>query len=141
MLQLLSPQAGQSIVDLGAGYGRMGFVIARHFPDVRFVGYEYVAERVNEGKRCLNLAGAPPHIALQQADLSHFGFRPESADFYFIYDYGTRAAISKTLDDLKRVARNRSIVVIGRGRASRDAIEREQPWLSGTVPPEHHGHY
>lgn len=141
ILAEVAPKPGQSIVDLGAGYGRMGFVIAKHHPGVRFLGYEYVVERVHEGARCLEAATVPENVELKQADLSHSEFLPEAADFYFIYDYGTPKAIAKTLEDLKLIARSRAIKVIGRGRSSRDAIEREQPWLSQIIAPEHHGHY
>ena len=141
MLARVGLSAGQTVIDLGAGYGRMGFVIARHHPGVRFVGYEYVAERVHEGARRLRAAGAPPEIELLQADLGDPAFAPPGADFYFIYDYGTREAIDKTLEDLRRIAAARPITVIGRGRASRDAIERGQPWLSQVREPEHFGHY
>jgi hypothetical protein len=45
MLEEIKPKAGDTVVDLGAGYGRMAHVLARHFPNVKFVGYEFVRER------------------------------------------------------------------------------------------------
>ncbi len=42
LLEDLRPAPGDVFVDLGAAYGRMGFVLARHFPEVRFIGYEMV---------------------------------------------------------------------------------------------------
>lgn len=128
MLEELRPQAGDTVVDLGAGYGRMGYVLDRHFPDVRFLGYELVTERVRAG-----------HIGLVCADLLRV--KPEPARFYFIYDYGTRSAIEKTLGDLREIAGGRAITVVGRGRAVRDAIERGHPWLGAVVEPKHHAHY
>lgn len=139
MLARLAPQAGQTVVDLGAGYGRMGFVVARHHPGVRFVGYEFVQERVTEGSGRLRAAGAEKTSILLQADLSDPAFVPPAADFYFIYDYGTRKAIQKTLEDLREIAATRPICVVGRGRASRDAIEQHHPWLSQVR--EHLGNY
>lgn len=132
LLARLEPAPGSTVVDLGAGYGRMGFVIARHHPGVTFVGYEYVASRVEEAGRC----GA----RLECADLAAPDFRPVPAEVYFLYDYGTRDAIEKTLEDLRRIARQRALIVAARGRASRDAIDRGHPWLSGVVRPEHHAH-
>src|SRR4051812_31966969 len=32
ILERLSPKPGEKIIDLGAGYGRVGFVLFRHFP-------------------------------------------------------------------------------------------------------------
>jgi hypothetical protein len=143
MLAHLAPSPGQAVVDLGAGYGRMGFVVARHHPGVRFVGYEFVAERVAAGQAALRSQGATPAsgIELRRRDLASARFAPLPADFYLIYDYGTREAIQKTLEDLRGIAQSRRVTVIGRGRASRDAIEREHPWLSQVNPPEHRGHY
>lgn len=138
ILELLAPAPGTHVVDLGAGYGRMGFVMGRHFPEVTFTGYEFVAERVEEANRCL-VPWNYSQVRILPADLSDPGFQPAPADFYFLYDFGSRAAVEKTLEDLKSIARTRSITVVGRGRRSRDAIERRHPWLSGVVAPQHHG--
>lgn len=140
LLSLLSLREGQRLVDLGAGYGRMGFVVGRHFAGVEFIGYEYVPERVAESKRAL-AKFAYPNVKMTEADLASRDFNPCDADVYFLYDYGSRDAIAKTLGDLREIASRRSITVVGRGRASRDAIERGQPWLSQVVAPKHHDHF
>lgn len=140
LLDFLKPSRDQAVIDLGAGYGRMGFVMGRHFPESYWLGYEYVGERVGEGERALMRMGYA-RSRLVQTDLSDYRFTPRFADFYFLYDYGTREAIEKTVQDLKTISKNRSITVIGRGRASRDAIERFHPWLSGVRAPEHFPHY
>jgi hypothetical protein len=131
---------GQTVIDLGAGYGRMGFVVGREFPKMNFIGYEFVKERVLEGQRCLANFNYPD-VKLLQADLAAPEFAPVPADAYFIYDYGTRDAIAKTLEDLRTISQDRAIAVVGRGRASRDAIERENPWLSQVIPPVHFANY
>jgi hypothetical protein len=142
ILATLEPAQGSTIVDLGAGYGRMGFVVTAHYPGVRFVGYEFVGERVEECRRCMKGDFAQKgDFDMIQADLASPGFAPIPADHYFLYDYGTREAIDKTLEDLRLIARARPITVVGRGRASRDAIERRQPWLSEIIAPQHFGHY
>lgn len=133
ILAQLSPPSGSRIVDLGTGYGRMGFVVERHHPGTEFIGYEYVAERVREGARVFGR----PRIFIEQADLNAPDFSPASADYYFLYDFGSREAIQKCLEDLRQIARQRIIQVVGRGRSSRDAIEREHPWLSQVITPVH----
>ena len=140
ILDLLKPKAGQTVVDLGAAYGRLGFVIARHYPGVKFVGYELLPERVLEGRRVLAAHGSADTLLLK-ADLSLPDFKPAQADFYFIYDFGSRGAIDKVLVDLKEISCTRAITVVGRGRAIRDAIEREQPWLSAVVKPIHYARF
>jgi hypothetical protein len=138
ILNHLNPGPGTTVVDLGAAYGRMGFVIGRHYPKVKFIGYEFVGERVNEGLRCLKPFQFPL-IELIHADLSVPDFTPAMAEFYFIYDFGNPKVIEKTLHDLRRIAREKAIVVVGRGRSSRDLIERRHPWLSDVIKPTHLG--
>jgi hypothetical protein len=138
LLERLAPPPGSLLVDLGAGYGRLGLVLAAHFPEVRFIGYEAVAERIAEARTC-PLPFARP--GLVEADLSDPGFAPAEADYYFIYDFGSREAVEKTLGDLRTIARKRPITVVGRGRRTRDLIERGQPWLASVVPPQHFAHY
>ena len=144
ILEQLKPQPGSTVVDLGAAYGRMAFVIVRHFPEVNFVGYEYVGERVAEFERCFEVFAPDAdrkRIKLLNNDLSSKKFSPVAADFYFIYDYGSQAAIEKTIYDLKIIARKGSITVIGRGRLCRDIVERNHPWLSQVNQPQHLGNF
>ena len=117
----------------------MGWVMARHFPNVNFIGYEFVKERVEEVRRCWK--GTHSTFKILVADLSTIDFAPAAAEYYFIYDFGSRQAIEKTLQDLRKIAQERPITVVGRGRASRDAIERQHPWLSQMNAPEHFGNY
>jgi hypothetical protein len=134
---LISPTAKNfSVVDLGAAYGRMGFVIARHFQRVTFTGYEYVGERVAESRQAIARFGASPErIRMEHADLTSLSFQMPTADLYFIYDYGTPAAIEKTLHDLRKVTRGRDVNVVARGRVCRYAIEsRHASWLTKLNP-------
>ena len=140
LLALLNLKEGDHVVDLGAGYGRMGLVIDRLFPGVKFTGYEVVAERVAEGSRLISKL-ENPLIELIVADLSVEGFKPVEAEFYFLYDFGSREAIAKTLNDLREISMRRKITVVGRGRSSRDAIERGEPWLSQVNEPRHFEHF
>lgn len=140
MLSLLNLQTGQRVIDLGAGYGRMGLVIDHHHAGVSFLGYEVVRERVLEGQR-VRAERTLGDIDLQCEDLSLPTFKPLRADFYFIYDYGSREAIAKTLNDLREMSMQQPLTVVGRGRASRDQIERSEPWLSQVNTPSHHGNF
>lgn len=140
IVERLQPRPGETFVDLGAGYGRLAHVLAANFRGVEFVGYEMVLERCLEAERVLKLRGYHQNTMFCQ-DLSLPNFQPRAAAFYFIYDYGTTAAIRKTLEDLRVIAQARSITVVARGRATRNLIDREQPWLSAVVKPEHYDRY
>jgi len=139
MLALLGLKPGALIVDLGAGYGRLGFVVQAH-SEAKFLGLELVPERVAEGSNALARFGAD-RAELRCADLSSTDFKPPPADWYFIYDYGTRAAIEKTLRDLQELALTQPVRVAARGRAVRDAIEKSHPWLGEVVAPRQHGNF
>ena len=132
----LAPPKGSLVVDLGAGYGRIGFVLARHFPDCNFLGLELVAERVAAGNAALKAFGAK-NAELRCADLARDV--PPLADIYFLYDFGARAAIAACLDRLREVARQRPIALVARGGAVRSQIGRSHPWLCAEV--KHHPHY
>lgn len=141
ILERLRPPVGGTVVDLGAAYGRMGFVIARNFPKVNFIGFEIDHVRVQEGRRLLPQTGFGRKIDLIQADLTSPEFVMPKADAYFIYDYGTREAVEKTIEDLRQIARTRRVSVAGRGGRVRDVIEKLHPWLSQVVSPEHFARY
>lgn len=140
ILEKLNPQKAQTVIDLGAGYGRMGFVMAKHFPHAHFIGYEVISERVNEGSRTLKKHGCTNAQLLFQ-DLTDPEFTLPRAEYYFLYDFGSKQAIRKILNDLQIIARTQPITVIGRGRSSRDTIEKGCPWLSQVHPPQHFEHY
>lgn len=139
-LEFLALPPNARVVDLGAGYGRLGFVMARHAPGCFFEGFEIVPERVAAGQKALEKFCAR-NAKLTVANIARLEWKPPRADVYFIYDYGTRAAIGKTLEDLKGISKAQGIRVVGRGRGVRDQIEREHPWLSSVHSPVHFAHY
>ena len=138
----------EKVVDLGAGYGRMGFVIARHFPSASFLGIEVVRERVSAGAKAfekfmsrLSEASIVRSIEIREGDLASDEFEWPAAKVYFLYDFGSPSAIEKVLQKLMEQSLKSPITVIGRGGATRDAIERRHAWLSQVKPPEHFPHY
>jgi hypothetical protein len=136
ILDRLKPQPGQLIIDCGAAYGRMGFVMGEHFPEVNFLGFEIVPERVEEGQRCLALRHCNS-AKLICTNIDDPSFEMPEADVYFVYDFSFRKSIDRLLERLQKIALKRKITVVARGRASRDAVDYERPWLSKVVPPEH----
>ncbi len=140
ILELLKLQPGQTVVDLGSGYARMGFVIGAHYPESFFVGYEIATERVQETQKALERFNYK-NVKMLYQDLARSDFVPIQADYYFIYDFGSAQSIHKTLLDLKILAQQRAITVVGRGRACRDQIERRELWLSQLNKPEHFPHF
>ncbi len=127
ILSEIQPRPGETVVDLGAAYGRLAFVMARHSPETQFIGYEYVGERVDEFKRC----GARHHLPMAKMnhqDLLAPHFRLPKAEFYFLYDFGETTAIETVLFQLKKMAH--PFTLIARGRHSRACIDHSHSWLS-----------
>lgn len=136
MCELAKLGPGDRVVDLGAGYGRLGFILARFYPEAEFLGFEYVRERVEEGQRVFKALGLSKSTLLEQ-DLTAPDFILPVADCYFIYDYGKLEHIRATLGQLSAVADHHRFRVIARGKGTRGLIEREHPWLADVAPPAH----
>lgn len=134
--ELLNPALGTRIVDLGAGYGRMGLVLAGLYPEVEFLGFEYVRERVDEGSRILKLYQCLKS-SLKVQDITSENFQLPEAEYYFLYDYGTVSHIRKTLTQLESIGIKKNYKLIARGKGTRSLIEYEHPWLTQVYPPIH----
>lgn len=119
----------KTIVDVGAGYGRLGIVSSAFDKNINFKGIEFVQERVDEGNRVfqsLNLN----NCILSQADLSNPDFELQIADVYFIYDFGRIEQIDQTLSQISKLAQGRETTVVARGRGTQSLIWSDHPWLS-----------
>lgn len=134
--QMLLPKPHESVIDLGAGYGRLGIVLKYFYPQVKFLGYELVGERVIEGNRILKKMDCSD-AQLINLDLTSSQFEIPMANYYFIYDYGKVAHIRQTLNQLEQLTSRHRFKVIARGKGSRSIIEHEHPWLSQINPIEH----
>jgi len=137
MIECVKPKSGDSWVDLGAGYGRMGLVLSVLAPETKFLGFEFVANRVAEGVRIykkwnLNLA------KLSETNLADRQFELPEADVYFVYDFGSRQDFDRLLEKMGAMARQKEITLIARGRGVRNWIMMDYPWLHSSVAPEHY---
>lgn len=87
------------IVDIGAGYGRVGIVSSLLYPDAKFTGYEIVKQRQVEGNRIFKKLGiSNAYIELENVLQEEFEL-PE-ANVYFIYDFSQEEDINKVLKEL-----------------------------------------
>jgi hypothetical protein len=124
---------GSRWIDLGAGYGRLAWVLEAYEVGHEFLGLEVVSERVKEGRSAMQTCGLNRSQLLQQ-DLQDPAFLPPLGDCYLLYDYGSLEAIRKTLEDLKRLstlqASEKRFLLIARGGLTRSWIAKEHPWLT-----------
>ncbi len=140
MTERLNLLPGSKVTDFGAGYGRLGILLHQQFPGVIFQGIEFVPERVEEGKRVYRLLGINPD-SLAQGDLTAEDFFPETADHYFIYDFGKVPHIRKLLRQLSVVADEKKFTITGRGKGIRSLISHEFPWLTSFYEEENFSIY
>jgi hypothetical protein len=140
VLDRVSPAPGSHFVDLGAGFGRLGFVIGLCLEGVRFTGYEIVAPRVEESRRAASLLELPVEIRFEVQDLAAPGWAPVEADYYFLYDPVNRDTLVKVLADLRKVSAARTIRLISRGRTGGlQEMLRKTLWLrtEAMIPTAH----
>lgn len=138
--ELLNPQDSTTVVDLGAGYGRLGLILGSFFPEVNFIGHEYVPERVREGQRILELYKCQKAQLLQK-NLTSPDYQLPLAEYYFIYDYGTVPHLRRTLKQLEVISEKKNFKVIARGKGVRSLIQYEFPWLSQVYAAIHREQY
>lgn len=85
LYEILDLQPGQRIVDIGSAHGRPGIVLGFLHPDVEYLGYEIVPERVRSAQEIAN-AYKLSNVTFKQQDLSAPDFKIAPADFYYLYD-------------------------------------------------------
>jgi tRNA/tmRNA/rRNA uracil-C5-methylase (TrmA/RlmC/RlmD family) len=126
------------ILDLGSGYGRVGFVLGLLRPDIHFTGIEYVDHRVKDSREVAARAGLSRTEFLTE-DLNTF-IVPE-ADVYYMYDPFSRGTYGLVLEQLIDYGKTRPVTIITKGRANawvREALQTHG-WMidetcdSGTV--------
>lgn len=122
------------VVDIGAGYGRVGIVMNSVFPEARFIGFEILKQRVGEGNRLfekLDLINC--EILLE--DVLEDDFVLPKAQIYFIYDFSEIEDISKILDELVSRIDEEDFFLVTRGDRINFLLERKykQFWKANGV--------
>lgn len=118
---------GARVMDLGSGYGRVGFVLGLLRPDVTFTGVEYVPHRVDDS-RAVALRAGLSSVDFVAGDLAVVEI--PFADVYYMYDPFCRETYARVLERLISYARHSPspITIITKGRANtwvRDALMGE----------------
>lgn len=126
VFEIIKPAPSEKIVDLGAGYGRVGVLLHHFYPRTEFLGIEMVEERVSEGNRILkNLSSFNKKILA--LDLNELSELPEG-DIFFIYDFGSVDHIKKILEMLKKTPKRLLVV---KGRIARDIMLKDDYYGEG----------
>jgi precorrin-6B methylase 2 len=126
LFKTIKPGPNDKIVDLGAGYGRMGIFLHWYYPNTNFLGLELVKERVIEANRIYKSLNCNKKLMIE-SDLSKLKELPEG-DVYFIYDFGSEEHIKKILELLLLES---SKILIVKGRICHNLIKKDPRFSEG----------
>lgn len=104
----------KKIIDIGAGYGRVGIVAKALFPTCHFVGYEILRKRQIEANRVFDLLELE-NCRVEFQDVLNNSFHIEKADAYFLYDFSESEDICIILDQLKHLSEKNVFYIITKG--------------------------
>ncbi len=85
LIEALKLQAGDVVVDLGAGTGRLGLLLSVLRPDVSYVGIELVHTRVEAAKKAIRMLGVQNKVRFEQADLLDPYLKIPVGTHYYVY--------------------------------------------------------
>lgn len=114
VLNVLKDSNIEHVVDIGAGYGRVGIVLSVIFPKANFTGFEIVKKRQLEGNRIFKKHGAL-NSRIELSNVLDLNFKIPDADIYFIYDFSDLDDVNQILNELRQKAINKTFFLITRG--------------------------
>ena len=113
-LELLSDKDIRHVVDIGAGYGRVGLVLSVLMPEAQFTGYEIVKQRRSEASRIFTKLKLK-NSAIELQNVLEDSFEIPEADVFFIYDFSEREDVNIILRKMLERMRNREFYLITKG--------------------------
>ncbi len=116
-MRYLNLGKGSQFIDLGSGYGRIGLVVGLMRPDIKFIGYEYVSERVEVANKASRNLQLDQHVRFITQDLSDPHFKIPAADTYYIFDSFTDETYATIMAQLQELTQQRKITVVTKGNA------------------------
>jgi 16S rRNA G527 N7-methylase RsmG len=87
------------VVDIGAGYGRVGLVTNSIYPNASFEGFEIIKKRQTEGNRIFKKYNLERCYIFNQ-DVLEDDFQLPAAQIYFIYDFSETEDLVDILEQL-----------------------------------------
>lgn len=102
------------VVDIGAGYGRVGIVLSVIKPEAKFTGYEILKQRQLEGNRVYEKLGLR-NSDIELENVLDRNFNLPEADIYFIYDFSDEEDVFQILEVLSRRIKEKKFYLIARG--------------------------
>jgi 16S rRNA G527 N7-methylase RsmG len=113
-----------TVVDLGAGYGRVGIVMNALYPKAKFIGYEILEARLREAQRVFEKLELN-NCEMRLQNLLDFNFEIPQADIYFIYDFSQSFDLRLILDKFTQKLEGDQFFLIAKGERVRNLINTE----------------
>lgn len=125
----IPPQPGETVVDIGSGFGDVGFYVGTHYPTASFHGFELQSDRVEDSQRVTRTLGLK-QVDFHRQDLSDTKFRLPFADIYYAFNPVSGKTFEKVLRDLHQsgLEKGKPFKLIVTGPADYAMLEA-QPWL------------
>lgn len=117
ILRRINMSEGAHIVDLGAGYGRVGLLASAWRKDLFFTGFECVGFRVQEARDAAIRVGIDHHVEFICKDLSDKDFQIPSGDVFYLYDPFCAETYERVFAQLRMISKQKRITVVAKGRA------------------------
>lgn len=109
---------GQTIIDLGSGYGRVGLVCSLLRPDLNFIGYEFVPHRVDVSNLAKQNLEISSNLNFYVQDLSLSNFKIPSADIFYLYDPFTEETYKYVLEQIIKISLLKKVTIVTKGNAN-----------------------
>ncbi len=113
ILKVSGMKDGDSFVDIGSSFGRVGCVIGANFPNTQFSGYEIVPERVAEAQRIADFLQLD-NVNYFHADVSADHFEIPEADWFFFCDPLDGDELAYTLQKIHNRVSNKEVRLIAK---------------------------
>ena len=122
---------GENMVDIGSGYGNLGFYLGLNLDSSLFMGFEIVDERINEAKRIRDLFQME-NVYFYNQDVTCPDFSLPLADYYYLYDPMVDEAQNRILNKFAQISEYHSFkLVVTPGNTKLLEKLFHIPWLRG----------
>lgn len=111
-LRELDLQPGDTLIDLGSGYGRVGIIGGLLRSDLQFIGYEFVRHRVECSQNASERSGMAGHVKFYCQDLGDPDFEIPEAAAYYLYDPFNEETYQRVLRRIHAVASRKPVRVV-----------------------------
>lgn len=122
IFRILEKQNVSTIVDFGAAYGRVGFVLNSLSNHYNFIGFEILDERANEAIRLFEKFDLQ-HATILTQNILDDDFSVPLADVYFIYDFSEVDDIRHIIYKIEQTHPNKEYYIVAKGERVNQALK------------------